>query len=79
MKTTNHFWDARFESPDRGRIQFAWIQRVVDRPTHEVVQSDGRILRWGAVPELGGRYIRVVLLADGETVHTAFIDGRFRP
>ena len=79
MKTTDHFWRARFRYPDRARIQLAWIQRVTDRPLREEVQPDGRIRRWGAVPELGGRALRVILLADGETVHTAFVDGKFRP
>ena len=79
MKTTDHFWRARFRSPDRAHIQLAWIQLVVDRPLRQEVQPDGRIRRWGSVPELGGRVLRVVLLADGETVHTAFVDGRFRP
>ena len=28
---------------------------------------------------LGGRYLRVVLLPDNETVHNAFFDNGFRP
>lgn len=44
----------------------------------EVVQNNGRIRRWGYVEELG-KYVRVVIEADGETLHNAFIDGRFRP
>lgn len=28
-------------------------------------------------PEMDNRYLRVVLLADGETVHNAFFDRRF--
>lgn len=79
MKTTDHFWLARFRSPYRAHIQLAWIQQVAEQPLREEVQPDGRIRRWGAVPELGGRILRVVILADGETVHTAFVDGRFRP
>ena len=79
MKTANHFWRVRFALPDRARIQLTWIQRVIDDPLREEVQPDGRIRRWGVVPELGGRAIRVVILDDGETVLTAFIDGKFRP
>ena len=37
-----------------------------------------RIRRWLYIPE-AQRYLRVVLLADGETVHNAFLDRRFRP
>ena len=29
--------------------------------------------------EMNGKYLRVVLLADGETVHNAFLDRRFKP
>lgn len=78
MKTTDYFWRARFRSPDRAHIQITWIQQVVDAPLRQEVQPDGRIRCWGSVPELGGRVLRVVLLPDGETVHTAFVDGRFR-
>ena len=45
----------------------------------ETVQADGRIRRWVQVPEAENRFLRVVLLADGETVHNAFFDRRFVP
>ena len=32
-----------------------------------------------AIHEMDGRYLRVVLLADGETVHNAFVDRSFAP
>jgi hypothetical protein len=44
----------------------------------ERVQTDGRIRRWKKIDEAGGRYLRVVLLEDGETIHNAFFDRRFR-
>ncbi|MFN3594343.1 MAG: hypothetical protein ACK4TK_06625 [Thiobacillaceae bacterium] len=56
-----------------------WIERVVMQPEHEWVQSDGRIRRWARIPEADDRYLRVVLLADGETVHNAFFDRSFKP
>jgi len=34
---------------------------------------------WGALPELGPRVLRVITLADGETVHNAFLDRDFKP
>lgn len=46
---------------------------------NEEIQDDGRIRLWGAVPEFGDRYIRVILLPDRITVHNAFIDRNFRP
>ena len=57
----------------------SWIQEVVDNPVKETVQVDGRIRRWGQVSEMDGRYLRVILLEDGETVHNAFFDRGFKP
>jgi hypothetical protein len=34
---------------------------------------------WGEVPELAGRYLRVITLADRLTIHNAFPDRRFKP
>ena len=42
-------------------------------------QADGRWRFWGIVPEFGGRYLRVVTLEDGITIHNAFPDRRFIP
>jgi hypothetical protein len=47
-------------------------------PIRVAVQHDGRIRRWGRIPEMGERVLRVVLLPDGETVHNAFFDRTFR-
>ncbi|TXS93073.1 hypothetical protein FV139_13165 [Parahaliea maris] len=60
-------------------MKIEWIQRVADTPEKEHIQSDGRIRRWGRISEMDGRYLRVVLLPDGKTVHNAFFDRGFRP
>ena len=78
MKTTRYF-DAIRVRPDRATIREAWIARAIAHPEHERVQSDGRIRRWARIGEAGGRWLRVVLLADGETVHNAFFDRGFEP
>ena len=78
MKQTAYFRTLR-NRPDRATIKDEWIERAVRQPVFEEQQSDGRIRRWAAIPEAGDRYVRVVLLADGETVHNAFFDRRFRP
>lgn len=78
MRFTKYFEAVR-RRPDRAVIKSEWIQRVVEHPTSEVVQQDGRIHRWAPVPEMEGRYLCVVLLPDGETVHNAFFDRRFLP
>jgi len=49
----------------------------VKAPLKEEVQADGRIRRWAQIAEAEGRYLRVVLLPDGETVHNAFFDRGF--
>jgi hypothetical protein len=76
MKFTQYFLHTR-ERPDRQGIQLAWIERVINHPEARFVQSDGRIRLWGKIHEAGGRYLRVVLLEDGETVHNAFFDRDF--
>jgi hypothetical protein len=56
-----------------------WVQHVIEHPLREVIQADGRIRRWARIEEMEGRYLRVVLLPDGETVHNAFFDRSFEP
>ena len=60
-------------------IEMAWIEFTIAHSKAEHVQSDSRIRRWAAIAECEGRWLRVVLLADGETVHNAFFDRRFTP
>jgi hypothetical protein len=78
MKVTAYFAAVR-SRPDRAGIHDEWIERVIANPARECTQADGRIRRWAQVPEAGHRYLRVVLLPDGETVHNAFFDRRFEP
>jgi hypothetical protein len=65
--------------PDRAVIKDEWIEQAIRAPLREQVQADGRIRRWTQVSELEGRFLRVVLLPDGDTVHNAFFDRSFRP
>ncbi len=76
MKVTTYF-EIISRRPDRAHIRKEWIERIVREPEKEMTQSDGRIRRWGRVAEAGNRYLRVVLLEDGETVHNAFFDRSF--
>jgi hypothetical protein len=78
MKTTKYF-DNLKSRPDRSAIKPAWIQFVCNNPIKTYVQSDGRIRKWAQIQEMDGKYLRVVLLEDNETVHNAFFDRRFRP
>lgn len=78
MKFTQYFATIRTR-PDRAIILDEWIGHVVNRPEREQVQTDGRIRRWARITEAEGRWLRVVLLPDGETVHNAFFDRGFKP
>ena len=77
MKTTRYF-DSLSTRPDRAEIRHEWIEKVVEQPDREQIQADGRIRRWGCIPEAGDRYLRVILLEDGETVHNVFFDRGFK-
>ena len=78
MKFTQYF-QTMWQRPDRSMIQLKWIQRVIEHPVKETIQQDGRIRRWAPIEEMEGRYLRVILLPDGETVHNAFFDRSFTP
>ena len=78
MKFTAYFEAVR-QRPDRAIIRDEWIRHVVSNPVREQIQADGRIRRWASIVEMGSRYLRVVLLPDGETVHNAFFDRQFKP
>ena len=54
--------------------------RVVQNPVRMELHSDrDRVRSWAEVPELDGRVLRVVTLANQRTIHNAFPDRRFRP
>jgi len=76
MKTTQYF-DYTRKRPDRAQIKEDWIKTVIENPTKIEVQSDGRIRKWARISEVG-KYLRVILLDDGETVHNAFFDRSFK-
>jgi len=78
MKCTTYFRHMRLR-PDRAAILDEWILLASRLPDREEVQSDGRLRRRRRIPAAGGRVLRVVLLADGETIHNAFFDRNARP
>ncbi|MFM7438421.1 MAG: hypothetical protein ACKO2V_07420 [Snowella sp.] len=73
MKTTSYF-DSTRNRPDRLSIKEEWITYVIENPERIQIQTDGRIRIWARINEAEGRYLRVVLLSDNETVHNAFFD-----
>ena len=71
MKCTQYFLYTKLR-PDRIRIKEEWILRAINEPIKTEIQSDGRIRKWIKVPE-EEKYLRVILLPDGETVHNVFL------
>ena len=65
------------QRPDRAIIQEEWISRVIEHAEHTELQSDGRVRKWAWIPD-AGKYLRVILLDDGETVHNAFFDRSYK-
>ncbi len=76
MKFTQYFLYTR-QRPDRAAIKLEWIESVNRQPEFTQVQEDGRIRKWGYIDE-AGKYLRIVLLEDGETIHNAFFDRNVR-
>lgn len=64
--------------PRRPYLKVEWIQFVLEAPERTETQADGRIRHWRHIPELG-KYLRVVVLEDGETIHNAFPDSGYVP
>lgn len=76
MKTTQYF-DYTRKRPDRAQIKEDWIKAVIEKPEKVEIQSDGRVRKWARISEVG-KYLRVILLEDGETVHNAFFDRSYK-
>ncbi|KAA0990601.1 hypothetical protein [Dyadobacter aurulentus] len=77
MKFTHYFTFTR-ERPDRKEIRVEWIEQAFHFPVKEEIQNDGRIRRWAKIEE-NQKFLRIVLLDDGITVHNAFFDRSFKP
>lgn len=75
MKTTRYFREQVLRK--RPYIRLEWCELALQAPVHREAQPDGRTRHWVFVAELG-KYLRVVTLEDGETVHNAFADRDFR-
>ena len=78
LRFTKYFEEMR-RRPDRAIIRMEWIMHAVENPEKETVQQDGRIRRWARIEGCDGRYLRVVLLPDGRTLHNAFFDRSYGP
>ena len=77
MKCTQYFLYTR-NRPDRRNIKNEWIKDAIENPDYSETQSDMRLRVWKKIAEADGKYLRVVLLEDHETIHNAFFDRRFK-
>jgi len=76
MKFTQYFLYT-IQRPDRVKIKMEWIEKAAKNPDYTEVQSDKRIRKWKKIKE-EGKFLRVILLPDGETAHNAFFDRGFK-
>jgi hypothetical protein len=76
MKFTQYFLYI-IQRPDRAKIRMQWIKETIKNPDYTEVQPDGRIRKWKKIRE-EGKFFRVILLPDEETVHNAFFDRNFK-
>ena len=79
MKTTRYFEEQGLRK--RPYLRRDWCSSVLAAPLRREVQENGRIRLWGRIQvpgETRPRFLRVVTLDDGETVHNAFFDRNFR-
>jgi hypothetical protein len=76
MRTTHYFeTSVMIRLP---YLKMEWIEYVLSEPIRIEVQTNGRIRSWAFISEMN-RYLRVITEPDGETVHNAFFDRRFKP
>jgi hypothetical protein len=63
----------------RPYLKREWCVFVIENPVRQERQEHNRWRFWAAIPEMGGRYLRVITLEDKVTIHNAFPDRGFRP
>ncbi len=76
MKTSPYFANSVMQR--RPYLTVAMCQAVVENPHRREVQTDGRVKFWGYVPDYA-KWLRVVTLADEQTLFNAFFDRRYTP
>jgi hypothetical protein len=75
MKSTRYFEEQVLRK--RPYIQRVWCEMAIEAPDYWERQEDGRYRFWLFIPELG-KFLRVVTLDDGQTIHNAFPNRSFK-
>ena len=76
INTTSYFKEEVMQK--RPYIQMSWCRAAIESPDEKTLQEDGRIRYYRYIEE-AGKFIRVITLADGITLHNAFFDRRYKP
>lgn len=63
----------------RPYLKREWCIYVIENAVRSERQQTNRYRFWAAIPELEGRYLRVITFEDRVTIHNAFPDRRFQP
>ena len=56
----------------RPYLKKEWCIYTIENAVHSEPQEHNRFRFWAAIPEIGGRYLRVITLEDKITIHNAF-------
>ncbi len=56
-----------------------WCIYVLEHAVRSEPQEKNRYRFWAAIPEIEGRFLRVITLEDKVTIHNAFPDRGFKP
>ncbi|MBW8004041.1 MAG: hypothetical protein FVQ80_18950 [Planctomycetes bacterium] len=75
VKTTRYFREQVLRK--RPYIRKEWCSRALKEYVRKQKQSNGRFRYWIYVKEID-RYLRLVTLEDGVTIHNAFPDRGFK-
>lgn len=75
MKFTTHFIEDVM--PKRPYLDTELLVGIINNPIRREIQDDNKIKLW-SYSSKHNKYVRVILLEDGETIHTAFFDRNFK-
>jgi len=77
MKTTRYF-EEEVIGKKRAYMKREWCIEAIKNPDETLLQDDGRFRYYKYIEEVE-KFVRVITLEDGETVHNIFFDRRFKP
>jgi len=75
IHTTRYFKEQVLNKRDY--IKPEWCLHIIKEKLNMTKQEDSRIRFWGYIME-ADKYLRVVTLEDGITIHNAFFDRNFK-